>query len=120
MPTAVTSGLHVMGEITTAAKEPMLTNRSEVEQKTRELIQAHGLTIVGETGFTFEGGGFTTLFALAESHLSLHTWPELNYVTLDVFVCNVSRNNSTQARALFGAVAQLFTPTHTTCHEMVR
>lgn len=112
--------MHVLGEVTTGSEEPMLINRLEVEQKTRELIQVHGLTIVGETGFSFEGGGFTTLFALAESHLSIHTWPELHYVTLDVFVCNVSRNNSTQARALFEAVAELFTPIHTTRHEIVR
>jgi spermidine synthase len=31
---------------------------------------------------------------LAESHLALHTWPERAGVTLDVYVCNFSTDNS--------------------------
>ena len=44
-------------------------------------------------------GGITGVVLLAESHLALHTWPELGAVTLDVYVCNVGGDNSARARA---------------------
>jgi len=33
------------------------------------------------------GGGVTGVVALAESHISIHTWPEHSYMAIDVFMC---------------------------------
>jgi S-adenosylmethionine decarboxylase len=35
----------------------------------------------------FTGGGVTGVIALAESHVSIHTWPEEGIATIDVFMC---------------------------------
>lgn len=32
-------------------------------------------------------GAFTALYLLSESHLSIHTWPEKNYIAVDIFTC---------------------------------
>ena len=32
-------------------------------------------------------GAFTALYLLGESHLSIHTWPERNYIAIDIFTC---------------------------------
>jgi S-adenosylmethionine decarboxylase len=32
-------------------------------------------------------GAFTALYLLAESHMSIHTWPERGYVAIDLFTC---------------------------------
>jgi len=37
--------------------------------------------------FPTDGGGTTALLLLAESHVSLHTWPEYNFIAIDVFTC---------------------------------
>jgi len=35
----------------------------------------------------FNPWGITGVVLLAESHLSIHTWPEINYVAIDIFSC---------------------------------
>lgn len=77
--------------------------------------ERHGLTVVGcyfhqfrnESG---EPAGVTGTVVLAESHLAIHTWPELGGVTLDVYVCNYSGDNSARAHALFDESIASFAP----------
>ena len=40
------------------------------------------------------------MIVLAESHMSLHTWPEKKYVTLDVYVCSYTQDNREKAKNL--------------------
>ena len=52
----------------------------------------------------------TGTVVLAESHFALHTWPEIRGVTLDVYVCNFSADNSALAHGLFAETIAAFTP----------
>ncbi|MBT9494052.1 MAG: adenosylmethionine decarboxylase [Paucibacter sp.] len=54
--------------------------------------------------------GITGVVLLAESHLAIHTWPELGGVTLDVYVCNMGRDNSAKAQALMASLISAFSP----------
>lgn len=38
-----------------------------------------------------EGMGLTGVVVLSESHLSLHTWPEINLMTFDIYMCGTAR-----------------------------
>ena len=80
-----------------------------------------GLTVVGEHFHTFaDAGGVTGLVLLAESHLAIHTWPELNSVTLDVYVCNFRDDNSSKAQALTDALVTLFAPKNANRNSLLR
>lgn len=50
-----------------------------------------GATVVGELVHAFEPQGVTGLLLLAESHLSVHTWPERGYAAVDVYTCGDAR-----------------------------
>lgn len=53
-----------------------------------DAAKATRATIVSETFHHFgEGCGVTGIVVLAESHISIHTWPENGIVTIDVYVC---------------------------------
>lgn len=43
-----------------------------------------GGTIVGEKYFVFPNGAVTGVLLLAQSHLSIHTWPELSLANVDL------------------------------------
>lgn len=46
------------------------------------------VTILDVRARKFEPQGVTALVMIAESHLSIHTWPEYGYAAVDVFTCN--------------------------------
>ncbi len=52
-------------------------------------VRDAGLTIVSEGFFKFNPHGFTCFLLLAESHASLHAWPEYGYCAIDLFTCNL-------------------------------
>ena len=47
---------------------------------------------------------------LAESHLAIHTWPESGFVTLDVYVCNYTTDNTDKAKRVFDALERALRP----------
>jgi S-adenosylmethionine decarboxylase len=56
-----------------------------------KLIEQHKMTIVSYQFKEFNDsetiGAFTSLYLLSESHVSFHTWPEKNYIAIDIFTC---------------------------------
>lgn len=47
-----------------------------------------GATVMSERWHHFgEGHGYTGVVILAESHISVHTWPEKGYAAIDAFMC---------------------------------
>lgn len=63
-------------------------------ERSRELftqaVRESGLTIVSEGFYKFSPHGFTCFLLLAESHASLHAWPEFGYCAIDLFTCNLT------------------------------
>ena len=65
-----------------------LTDIQLVQKAMEEAAKACGSTILEIKLHSFgEGGGITGIAILAESHISIHTWPETSYAALDVFMC---------------------------------
>lgn len=81
----------------------------------RELLpaacRAAGATVLGVTVHQFEPEGVTGVVLLAESHASVHTWPEAGLATLDVFTCGAMDAGVVLAhvRAAIGAVRERVT-----------
>ncbi len=97
-----------------------LTDAALLRQFCLNSINESGLTPLGELFHKFDGGGVTGTVVLAESHLAIHTWPELNSVALDVYVCNFTQDNSAKARQVVDDLAGLFAPEDFVRHEVPR
>jgi spermidine synthase len=115
------NGLHLIGDLTGCRCEPqLLLDGERFRAKCLEMVAASGLTTMDATFHQFEGSGFTGTVVLAESHLAIHTWPERQGLTLDVYVCNFSADNSLKARRLFQQLVDYFQPTEIARHEVDR
>lgn len=71
-----------------------------------QAVRDSGLTIVSEGYYAFSPHGFTCFLLLAESHASLHAWPEYGYCAIDLFTCNLRmdiRPLVKQLQKLFGS-----------------
>jgi S-adenosylmethionine decarboxylase len=100
-------GLHLLSEFSTE-KNNLLMWSVDCRRLFDELISAHELNKVGEIYHDFEGGGFTAVVCLTESHMSIHTWPEYGMATFDVFLSNYQNENDDKARAIYQGVLTFF------------
>ena len=111
MTTQQASGVHLIGDFVNCKAKHHMTDAQVLEQFCVQAVRDSGLTVVRSDFHSFgEGEGVTGMILLAESHFSLHTWPEIDYVSLDVFVCNYTQDNSQKAQVLFDALAEFFQP----------
>ena len=55
-------------------------------------VRESGLTVVDEGFYKFSPHGFTCFLLLAESHASLHAWPEYDYCAIDLFTCAIGKD----------------------------
>ncbi len=115
------NGLHLIGDLGGCRCDPRLLLDGEgFREKCIEFVQASGLTVMDASFQQFEGAGFTGTVVLAESHIAVHTWPERAGLTLDVYVCNFSADNSEKAKTLFESIIAYFQPTEIARHEIER
>ena len=117
-----TPGLHLIGDLFECSCDlSIFTDSKFLENTCSSFVQNAGLTEVGRFFHQFDGeGGVTGMIVLAESHMSLHTWPEKKYVTLDVYVCSYTQDNREKAKNLFTALEDLFQPTNKNYKEIDR
>jgi S-adenosylmethionine decarboxylase len=105
------SGCHWVGDLVDCRCSPALLNDADtLRDLCVNAVTGSGLTMVGESFHQFEPGGATGVVVLAESHLAVHTWPEIGFVTIDLYVCNVLTDNSDKASGLFQDLVQAFAP----------
>jgi S-adenosylmethionine decarboxylase len=65
-----------------------LNDRERVENALIDAVKEAGATLLHIHLHTFsDGGGISGVAVLAESHISVHTWPEKGYAAFDVFMC---------------------------------
>lgn len=119
-------GLHLTADLRGCRRgHPALTEADALRALCLGAVVAAGLTPVGECFHPFppehgEPRGVTGVLLLAESHLAVHTWPELDAVTLDVYVCHRHADNSARAEAVLAALLAAFEPALVTRHALQR
>ena len=82
-------GTHLIAELIGCDQEA-LNDEEFLREKLREAAQIAGATVLSVHSHKFTPAGVTAFALLAESHISVHTWPELGYAAVDAFTCGQS------------------------------
>jgi S-adenosylmethionine decarboxylase proenzyme len=117
-------GLHLTADLF-GCRDPdgLMRDERALSALCEALATEVGLNVVGRAFHAFAprgDAGVTGVLLLAESHLAVHTWPELRAVTLDVFVCNFAGDNSHKAQRLVDRLVTRFAAERVQRQQLVR
>ena len=79
-------GVHVILDLYNCDPE-ILNDKEKIEQILTNSAKIANATIVSTHFREFKPQGVTGVVVVAESHISIHTWPELGYAAVDVYTC---------------------------------
>jgi S-adenosylmethionine decarboxylase proenzyme len=115
------NGLHILAEFHACQGERcLLLDATPLAALCRRACAEAGLMVVAEAFHQFPAAGATGALVLAESHLAIHTWPELDSVTLDLYVCNYSQDNRAAAESAYNALRAELKPTRISRRDVIR
>lgn len=80
----VFAGTHLIIEVVDGQG---LDDEVRIQQAFRDCVTACGATLLHIHTHKFSPQGVSGVAVLAESHISVHTWPEIGYGAFDVFMC---------------------------------
>lgn len=87
-----------------------------IEQTLRRCVDVAGATLLHIHLHRFEpGGGVSGVAVLAESHISIRSWPEVGYAALDIFMCGRAR-----PERCIEVLLDAFTPRRVAIEELLR
>jgi len=107
------AGTHLIVDMWDASR---IDDERVVERALRMAAQAAGATLLRLDLHGFpRTGGITGVAVLAESHISIHTWPERGYAAVDIFMCG-----STEPHKAVDVIRGAFVPRALTLMEHKR
>lgn len=78
------AGIHLIAEFWNGR---IIEDTKKIKKILIESVKSAGSTPLEVITHKFSPQGLTGVVLLAESHVAIHTWPEFNYVAIDIFTC---------------------------------
>jgi S-adenosylmethionine decarboxylase len=101
---------HCLGTLTFPIEKRKLTDAEACRTFVNKILSDNNVISLGELMHIFPNHSFSLLFNLAESHISIHTWPEKQTVQLDVFLCNYLKDNTEICENIYDQIVDYFKP----------
>lgn len=107
------AGIHLIIDLVDAER---LDDPEHIETSLIRAAEAAGATVLSSDFHIFTpNNGVSGVIVLAESHISIHTWPEKNFAAVDVFMCG-----NAQPMDTIPVLKQAFAPKSITLQEIKR
>lgn len=108
---------HVFGELYGCSKE-ILEDEEYLKRLVRQAVKVSNAKLLDLKSWKVRGpkGGVSVIALVLESHIAIHTWPEYQYATLDVYTCG----KHTDPKKGFMFIVHNLKPQHYTINEVDR
>jgi len=93
-----------------------LDDEEKVKSFLEECVKACGATLLSTDTHRFSPQGISGIAVIAESHISIHTWPEYGYAAIDVFTCG----KDVEPYSAIDVIKRFFSPERMTVNEVKR
>lgn len=114
IPPSTYDGRHLLADFYGC---PVLNDPALIEAALRSAAERAGASVIGLHLHHFgEGQGVTGVVLLAESHMSIHTWPEHGYAAADIFLCGARHDPA----AALASLTEHLAPERTVTTEVKR
>lgn len=108
-------GTHILLELNQCPAE-LLLEKELLERTLVESADLAGATVVKSVFHQFSPHGLSGVVVIAESHITVHTWPEHNYAAIDIFTCG----DPHIAQRIQDQITTRFTPATATAQTITR
>jgi len=90
----ISSGKHMICDICDIKNNKLLNNAELLKNLLKNICIKYNFEILEELSYSFTPEGCTILLLLSESHISIHTFPEKNHISFDIYTCRQYENNN--------------------------
>jgi S-adenosylmethionine decarboxylase len=88
------SGKHMICDIKNIRNKNLIHDLKKMELLLETICKEYDFTILNRAAHEFSPHGLSILYLLSESHISIHTFPERDYIALDIYTCREYTDNS--------------------------
>lgn len=104
---AISSGKHLICELCHIQNTELLNSMSDIRLLLDYICAEYSFTILGKLEHQFTPQGCSLVYLLSESHISVHTFPEKNYIAMDIYTCREYPDNSVY-QSLYEHLVRIF------------
>lgn len=101
------SGKHMICDIFDIKNTDLLNNKIHLSTLLKNICYKNEFEILKEIDYSFQPIGCSIIFLLSESHLSVHTFPEKNHISFDIYTCRQYNDNSVYMEIFSYLISQL-------------
>jgi len=87
MSSLVSTGKHMICDLTNIRNTVRLESMESMHELLEDICDKYDFNVLTKSQHKFEPHGLTILYMLSESHISIHTFPEKQYLALDIYTC---------------------------------
>jgi S-adenosylmethionine decarboxylase len=90
---SILAGKHLISDLYYIKNTSLLNDCEGLKSLCRDICLKFNFSILGELDYIFTPQGLSFIFLLSESHLSIHTYPERNHISFDLYTCREYEND---------------------------
>jgi S-adenosylmethionine decarboxylase len=88
------SGKHLVCDIKQIKNADLLNNLNKIIEIFDTICHKYEYQVLQKIEHIFDPQGFSVIYLLSESHMSIHTFPEKNYAAIDLYTCRNYQDNT--------------------------